>query len=514
MTKYILAHDLGTSGNKAALFSQNGKMIGFRTFSYDTDYFNGNWAEQNSGDWWKAVCETTKKILTDYQINNEDISVVSFSGQMMGCLCVDRNGIPLRKAIIWADQRAKRQEMQLQERISPSAYYKITGHRNSASYGLHKFMWIRDNEPEIYENTYKILNAKDYIVFCLTGHIYTDYTDATGNNCFDINTQQWSQQIIEYSGIDISKLPEIKPSTFVAGGVTAKAAQVTGLKEGTPVVLGGGDGLCANIGAGSYKVGRTFSYVGSSSWIATTSEKPLFDEEMRTITWAHVVPGLYSPNGTMQTAGGAYSWIKDTICTYENELAIRNRQNVYEIINKEAMQSKPGANGIVFLPYLLGERSPRWNPEAQGAFIGLKMQNNRNDIIRSVLEGITFNLSIILDILRKQVDIKEMLVIGGGAKGSVWRQIMADVYNVEIKVPALLEEATSLGAAVTGGVGIGLFKDFDVIDSLIDIECSHYPNPDYLNVYTDAKRIFEECYFALQDVYSSMTQIYKNKNSL
>ena len=192
--------------------------------------------------------------------------------------------------------------------------------------------------------------------------------------------------------------------------------------------------------------GQTFSYVGSSSWIATTSETPVFDPQMRTVTWAHIVPGLYAPNGTMQSAGGSYAWLKNQVCRYEAAEAERMGVSPYDLINREIEQSPIGSNGIIFLPYLLGERAPRWNPDAKGAFIGLKMENERRDLLRSVLEGVTMNLGIILDVLRAQMPIdRELLVIGGGAKGKVWRQMMADVYDARIKSPVLLEEATSMG---------------------------------------------------------------------
>ncbi len=504
MGKYILAHDLGTSGDKATLFSESGKLLGSMVSSYDTFYFNSTWAEQDALDWWNAVCRSSKSLINSLKINPAEIAVVSFSGQMMGCLCVDKKGNPLRRSIIWADQRAQRQAEQINERISQKDFYHIAGHRNTASYGVQKLMWVRDNEPEIYEQTYKTLNAKDFIVFRLTGKFYTEYSDGNSNACFDILNLKWSDRIIEYAGIDPEKLPELKPSTFVAGGVTGEAAKATGLAEGTPVVLGGGDGVTANVGSGSISPGKTYCCMGTSAWITTTSEKPIFDEEMRTVTWAHVIPGLYAPNGTMQYAGGAYSWLKNTICKMESYDAGLHGKSPYDYMNEQVEKSPAGANGIIFLPYLLGERAPRWNPKARGAFIGLKSENQRSDILRSVLEGITMNLSIILEILRKQVEINEILVIGGGAKGAVWRQIMADVYNAKIIVPALLEEAGSMGAAVTGGVGAGLFKDFRVIDKFLEINEIRLPNKDSVAAYGPVKELFDECYFALEKVFAKM----------
>ena len=504
--KYILAHDLGTSGNKATLFSEEGRLVGSTVYAYGCHYFNDNWAEQDPGDWWRSICDTTRSLIARTGVDPADIVAVSFSGQMMGCLCVDREGRPLRPSIIWADQRAQAQQAAIGEKISLYDYYHIVGHRNAASYGLQKLMWVRDNEPDIYRRTYKTLNAKDYIVLRLTGRFLTEPSDASSNACVDLETLSWSERIVDLSGIDGEKLPEIVPSTHVAGGVTRAAAEETGLKPGTPVVMGGGDGVCANVGAGSVRPGKTFSYVGSSAWIASTSDRPVFDEQMRTVTWAHIVPGLYAPNGTMQSAGGSYAWLKNQVCRYEAAEADRRGVSAYDLINEEIAQSPIGANGVVFLPYLLGERAPRWNPDAKGAFLGLKMENERRDLLRSVLEGVTMNLGIILDILRSQLTIDEILVIGGGAKGAVWRQMMADVYDARIAVPALLEEATSMGAAVTGGVGVGLFDGFDAIDRFIQVEKTHEPDPAAVAAYAPVKELFEACYQAMLPVYEKMAR--------
>lgn len=505
MAKYILAHDLGTSGNKATLFSDVGKLIKSEVQSYPAHYFNDTWVEQNADDWWDAVCKSSRRLIVSSGINPSEIGAISFSGQMMGCLCVDHQGKPLRPSIIWADQRAQKQAAQIEEYISQKDFYHIVGHRNTASYGVQKLMWIKENEPKIYEQTYKVLNTKDYIVFKLTGKFFTEPSDANSMACFDLMKCEWSQELIGYSGIDADKLPEIKPSTYVAGGVTAEAAQLTGLAAGTPVVMGGGDGSVANIGCGSIAPGKTYCCMGTSAWITTTSEKPIFDEQMRTVTWAHVIPGLYAPNGTMQYAGGAYNWLKETICLKECHDAAQKGASPYDYMNSQIESSSVGSHGVIFLPYLLGERAPRWNPDAKGAWIGLKPENTRGDILRSVLEGVTMNLGICLDILRTQVDIDEILVIGGGAKGAVWRQMMADIYNAKVLVPELLEEAGSMGAAVLGGVGTGMFEDFTAINKFISINKTLEPNMEAVEAYKPVKELFDACYFALEDVYKKMS---------
>ena len=323
-------------------------------------------------------------------------------------------------------------------------------------------------------------------------------------DCFDLNRLTWSDELISYAGIDGDKLPEVKPSVFVAGGVTKEAAGQTGLAEGTPVVLGAGDGVTANVGAGSIRPGKTYSCMGTSAWITTTSEKPIYDPQMRSVTWAHAIPGLYAPNGTMQTAGGAYSWLKNTICLDETRRAELKGVSPYDLINEEIEKSVPGANGVLFLPYLLGERAPRWNADAKGSFLGLKAETTRADLLRSVLEGVTMNLAIVLDILKTQVEIDEIMVVGGGAKGRVWRQIMADVYNTRITVPAVLEEAGSMGAAVIGGVGAGIYRDFDAIDRFLEVVDVQEPDPDAAEAYRPVRELFDNCYRALCQVYPQM----------
>jgi len=503
--KYLLAHDLGTSGNKATLFTVEGALVKSIVYSYETYYFNGNWAEQDAEDWWKAVCFTSNEIVKG--IDKDDIIAVSFSGQMMGCLCVDRDGKPIRRSIIWADQRAVKEMNDIKERISDERYYHITGHRISSSYTLQKLMWVKKNEPQVYADTYKVLNSKDYIIFKLTGRFVTDYSDGTGTNMVDLNNLKWSDEIIGKMGIDGDKFPELKESTYVVGNITEQASKETGLSQKTLVVCGGGDGVCAAVGAGCIKEGVAYNVVGSSAWISITTEKPIYDDEMRTFNWAHIVPGLVAPCGSMQAAGVSYSWLKNVICTSEVLGAEKLGVSPYKLIDEEIEKSPVGAKGLLFLPYLLGERSPRWNPNARGAFIGLKAEHKREDISRSVLEGVTLNLNVILDVFKRNCDIKEIVVIGGGAKGKVWRQIMADIYGVKILKPNLLEEATSMGAAVTGGVGAGVFKNFDVINKFIKIEDEQYPIDENSQKYEMMKQIFEDCYNSLINVYNKLAEL-------
>lgn len=503
--KYIVAHDLGTSGNKATLFTTDGKLVKSKTYSYDTHFFNGNWAEQNPLDWWKAVCKSTKELLKD--VNADEVKAVSFSGQMMGCVCVDSEGTVLRDAIIWADQRSVKEAEELKSKIDMEEFYHITGHRISPSYSIEKLMWIKNNEPEVFNKTYKMLQAKDYIVYRLTGNFATDYSDASGTNAFDLNDFKWSDKILAAANINKNLLPKACPSTEIMGEINKEVSEECGLPVGTKVVIGGGDGMCASVGAGSVKEGVVYNYLGSSSWIALTTKKPIYDKQMRTFNWAHIVPGYISPCGTMQAAGNSFSWIKQTIGDYEKLMAEKDDLDVYELINSEIEKSKIGANNLLFLPYILGERSPRWNENAKGAFIGLKMEHSKKDMYRAVIEGIFYNLSIILDIFKEHIKIDEINVIGGLAQGSVQRQIMADIYDVSINKLNYLEEATSMGAAVTAGVAIGELKGFEEIDKFIAKEDVISPNKENQLVYDKLKKLFNESYEALINVYDGLANI-------
>jgi xylulokinase len=507
MSKYILAHDLGTTGNKATLYDADGVLVGSAFYGYDTEYAHPNWAEQNPEDWWRAVCASTQALLQQTKIRPQDVAAVTFSGQMMGAVPLDRAARPLRNAIIWADQRAVPQERWLGERIDPAEVYRITGHRLSASYSLCKILWLRDNQPEVYAATYKFVHAKDAIVARLTGQFVTEPTDASGMNLYDLDAWDWSARIIEVAGLDADKLPALRRSIDVVGEIQPQVAGEVGLPAGTPVVIGGGDGMCAAAGAGVVDEGAAYNYIGSSSWIALATRRPIYDPAYRTFTWAHLVPGLYSPCGTMQMAGGSYQWARDQLGYQEKQAAQALGVSPYELLSLTAQQSPPGARGLIYLPYLLGERSPRWNPRARGAFIGLTVRHTRADMVRAVLEGVTMNLRVILEAFTSQgARIDAMRVIGGGARGRFWNQLMADIYGVPVQRLAILEEATSMGAALAGGIGVGLYKDFSMSQTMNAVAETFQPHPAARAVYAQIYPIFEAAYHALLPIYDQIAE--------
>lgn len=508
--RLILTHNLGTTGDKAVLYDEQGEIVRSWLTRYKASYSDGNRVEQNPQDWWNAVCESTRNVMRG--INEKSIAVVSFSGQMMGCLCVDKAGDPIGNAIIWADMRAQLEADALNEVIDENQFYRITGHRISSAYTLSKLLWIKNNLPEVYQKTAKVLQAKDYIVYRLTNRLLTDYSDATGTNLFNLTNREWSRTILSITGINRDLLPEAVPCTTIAGHISLEAAGATGLLPGTPVVLGAGDGLCAAIGAGCTEPRDAYLYFGSSAWIGVTSREPFFDPALRTFNWAHVDRDLVSPCGTMQAAGASLDWQRDQLALVEAIQAETQGCKVQDLIDLEVRQSPPGANGLLFLPYLLGERSPYWNPAAKGSLLGLNKKHIRADIFRACIEGVVLNLKIIWNTMQPVVDSKELVLTGGQSSSDVNKQIVADVLGIPVVTHNHLRDSKNFGAAMIGGVGIGLFGQVSDVRSLLRMEEAFQPNPVNTAFYNRLLPVFEDSYHALKTIYGQLDQVKWNEN--
>ncbi|MDD5017561.1 MAG: FGGY-family carbohydrate kinase [Eubacteriales bacterium] len=505
--KYLLAHDMGTSGNKATLFSEQGELIVSFVYPYKTNFFNGNWVEQDPADWWDAICKTTKMITK--AAPSAEIAAVSFSGNTMGCLCVDKNGEPLRPSIIWADQRAVAEAAEIGRKISEQEFFRITGNRISPVYSLAKFLWVKNNQPQIYVNTYKILNSKDYIIHKMTGRFVTDPSIAGLGMGMDIWTRKWSDELIEKVGLDFDMFPELLESTSIVGGVNATAAEQMGLPAGIPVVCGGGDGACASVGANATCPGTAYCCMGSSSWIQYTGKDVYEPEDRRKlINVAGTEPGTMHVVGAMQAFSLSYSWMCDELCAAEKLQAQKDGMSVYDLINEQIASVAPGSDGLLFLPYLLGERCPWWNPDAKGVFLGIEREHKHANLLRAVMEGTVYNLNLIIKSFKEiGADFNELTVIGGSAMSRVWRQIMADIFEMDIVKLNIVEESSSLGAAVMAGIGAGIFKDYSTIDLFIEKESVERPNSANFETYRNMQEIFEESYHALTGIFNKLSVI-------
>lgn len=488
----IIAHDLGTTGDKATLVSVDGQILATVTETYGVHFGTGGVAEQSPHDWWNAVARATRRLLESSATAPSDIEAVSFSGQMMGVVAVDRHDEPVRPAIIWADTRAQRQTAQLVERVGMERAYAITGHRLNPTYSLPKLMWMRDEEPDLFAQTTCVLQAKDYIVLRLTGVRVTDPSDASGTDAFDQATGTFSDEILAAADIDAGLWPEIAASTTVVGTVHARAAHETGLAEGTPVVLGGGDGPMAALGAGVIDADSgAYAYLGSSSWVSISTAQPMHDPAMRSMTFNHVVPGRFVPTATMQTGGAALQWITD--------LLVPDGSDRYERVLDGAAGALASAEGLYFLPHLLGERSPYWNPNARAAFVGLAMHHGPAHLARAVLEGVAFTLEAGLDAFRAQgATIAGIDAIGGAARSGALLGVFADVWGMPVTRRDIVDEAGAIGAAVVAGVGVGAIDDFTAVTRFSAQDERHDPRPEAAARYANDIDEFRRAYAALE----------------
>lgn len=486
MPKYIVAHDLGTSGNKASLFRDDGTLIKSETCAYPTYYPYLNCAEQNPEDWWNAVCETTREITKN--VDKKDIAVISFSGQMMGCLCVDDQGVPLMNSIIWSDGRAADEALDIINKMGMEKSCYIAGQRISPNYTLAKLRWLKNYKPDIYRKTYKVLQAKDYMVYKMTGRMVTDPTDACYTQAFDIHAGQWSDEMLACASVRADIFPKVVPSDSVVGELCEKAANECSLLSGIPVVAGAGDGSAAHIGAGCVENNQTYVSLGSSSWIMTATDRYIFDEKCRMQAERHVVRDKYVFGGTMQTGGLSASWAK-------NELLGKRYSHNY--VKKMIGKSSPGANGVMFLPYLMGERSPWWNADATAAFLGLRITSSKSDMVRAVFEGVCYNLRMILDIIRQHLDVREIVLIGGGARNTAWCRMIADIFGMPVLLSGNENESTGIGAAIIAGVGVGLFRDYTIVKEFIQIRQRLLPNLRLQETYSKNVQVFMEVYHSL-----------------
>lgn len=465
----IIAHDLGTTGDKASLHQADGRLVAAVTVRYGTRFAAGGVAEQNPADWEDAVATATRRLLADTGTDPDAVQAISFSGQMMGAVLLDAAYRPVRPALIWADHRSSAQAARLIAELGAEPAYRLLGHQIHPTYSLTKILWVREHEPEVFARVAHVCLAKDYIVQRLTGRLVTDPSDASSTNAYDQRDGRWSERVLAAAGLEPGLFPEIVPSTTVVGELSAGAAETVGLRPGTPVVLGGGDGPLAALGAGVIDPeDGAYTYLGSSSWVSLSVAEPLHDPKMRTMTFDHVVPGRYVPTATMQTGGAALDWI--------TELLRPGDEHRHEELTRAAAEAD--TDGLYFLPHLLGERSPYWNAAARGVFVGLARHHGPAELTRAVLEGVAFNLyTCVLAFREAGHPVDRVDAIGGGATSDLWLRILADTWGAVVRRRRIGEEANSLGAAVTAAVGVGLVPDFGVARGLSDVTAEFTPDP-------------------------------------
>jgi len=493
MGSYVIAYDLGTGGNKASLHDAEGRCVSSCFVPYQTQYPESGRHEQRPMDWWRSVVQSTQELLKGCDVDHDEVICCGISGHSLGVIPLDTEGKLLcHSTPIWSDSRAGRQAEQFFEKIDEVEWYMTTGNGFPAAlYTAFKIMWYRDNEPEMFERIHKVIGTKDFINYRLTGRIVTDYSYASGSGAYDLLKWDYSDALIEATGLPKNIFPEIVPSTQIIGSLTAKAAEQLGLSQQVRVVCGGVDNSCMALGARAFKEGRTYNSLGSSSWIAVSSARPLLNEKTRPYVFTHVVPNMYTSATAIFSAGSSFRWLRDTLCRDLTGESADAESNVYDAMTKLAESSPVGANRLLFNPSLAGGSSLDASANIRGAFIGLDIGHKQCDVIRAVMEGITMGLRVALDELRRLTQLSdEMVVVGGGSRSTLWRQIYADVYNMRILKTSIDQQAASLGAAALAAVGSGLWPDFEKIDQLHELQHTAEPIPSNNSKYEQMLGVF------------------------
>jgi xylulokinase len=505
----ILAFDLGTTGNKATLFDETGKAVASAFRPYETIYPKAGWAEQRAEDWWNSVCESSRELVAHREIDAGDIAGVGFSGHMMGCLPVDAEGRPLFNSLIHSDGRSEPQCAALRERFGDEDLYRLTGNRIAPQYTLPKIMWLAENHPDVFTRTAKFLQAKDYVGFRFTGRLgVTDYSDASLAGLLDIEKREYAADLLEAAGVPRDAMPELVPAATVIGQVTGEAAAATGLREGIPVVIGGGDGACATVGAGALTPGEAYNYGGGTSWISMVADRPLIDPEMRIFNLLDLDPEKANVLGTMQCAGSSFEWFANEVGALETELEKKSGKNRFENLGRMAAKIRPGSEKLFFLPYLMGERSPIWDSQARGVFFGLSLSHTRAHMARSVLEGIAYALRSICDVLEDLGGpISALSFIGGMSKGELFGEILASVLNKRLLLPSHPGEATSRGAAIAAAVATGMLSSYEDARPWIPVESRIEPDPEMVAKYEPYYEFYRSLYPALKERFHDAGEI-------
>lgn len=503
--EYLLGVDLGTSGTKTVLFDVDGNVIASKTVEYPMYQEKNGWAEQDPLDWWNAAVETIRAVVTESGVDNADIKGLGISGQMHGLVMLDKDCKVLRRSIIWADQRTAKECEEITERVGAQRLIEITANPALTGFTASKILWVRNNQPEIYAQCAHILLPKDYVRYMLTGDFATEVSDASGMQLLDVPNRCWSDEILEKLDIDKALLPKVYESPEVTGVISEKAAKLTGLKPGTIVVGGAGDNAAAAVGTGVVEDGKAFTTIGTSGVVFAHTDKLSIEPQGRIHALCCAVPGAWHVMGVVQSAGLSLKWYRDNFCSAEKEAAAGMGVDPYYLMDQQAAKAPIGCNRLLYLPYLMGERTPHLDADCRAAFIGLNTIHTKYDMLRAVMEGVTYALRDSVEILREMGgDIDCMLACGGGGTSKVWRQMLADTFNCSVRT-AVSKEGPALGVAILAGVGAGIYPSVqEGCRRVIRLNEPQEPIAENIPQYETYYRMYTKLYPALKDFYKEL----------
>ena len=493
---YILGLDVSTTGSKALLIDKKGEVLGTASSPHTLSTPKPLWSEQDPDMWWQAVISSIRSLIAQTGIDSNEIDAIGLTGQMHGLVLLDVEGKVLRPAILWNDQRCQAQCDEIHERVGKEKFIQISGNVALTGFTAPKILWVAENESEVYSQVSHVLLPKDFIRYKLTGELAMDKADGSGTVLFDLKARDWSEELLETLNIPREWMPPTFEGPDITGRVTGVAAALTGLAPWTPVTAGGGDQAAGAVGVGAVEPGIVGLVVGTSGVIFATTPAPLIEPEGRLHAFCHAAPGLWHFMGVMLSAAGSLQWYRDTLAP----------EMSFDELLQEAESVPAGSEGLLFLPYLSGERTPHPDPLARGAFIGLTLRHSRGHMTRAVLEGVAFGLKDSFNLIRNAglEQISQVRASGGGTKGALWRQILADVLESEL-VSVNTTEGGAFGASLLAGVGVGAWSDVaTACRETIHITGKTMPNPANFQAYRDNYEIYRGLYPLLKNTFQQL----------
>ena len=504
--KYWLGIDIGTGGSRALLVQAGGSVVkGVTSAHEDILMHQPLWAEQRPQDWWNASRQAVRQLLAESGVRGDEIAGIGLSGQMHGLTLLDAQDQVIRPALIWCDQRSQEQVDWINARAGKDMVLEQTANPVLTGFTAPKLLWVRDHDPASYERVRRMLLPKDYIRFCLTGEYASEVSDASGTALFDVVGRRWAMPLIEKLGIDANILPEVVESPQTTGRISKLAAQETGLRVGTPVVGGGGDQAASAVGNGIVESGLVSCTVGTSGVVFSHLDEAAYDPSGRVHTFCHAVPGKWHVMGVTQGAGLSLQWFRNQLATGLAEEAAQKGVEIYDLLTDEAAGVPAGAEGLYWLPYLMGERTPHLDAYARGGWVGLTAKHTRGHLVRAILEGVAYSLNDCLGIIESLgASVEAVRASGGGAKSPLWRTILAGVFSKPIAT-LQTQEGSAYGAALLAMVGTGAFGSVEEACSQSIIEQRRdEPDPALTAAYGRCYGTFRDLYPALRDLYPEM----------
>ncbi|MBZ5656267.1 MAG: xylulokinase [Acidobacteriia bacterium] len=493
----FLGIDVGTGGTRALIIDEHGRVVA--SGSEEHVPFASpqlGWAEQHPHDWWRACGLAVQRALDALGASRDEIACVGFSGQMHGAVLLDARDEVVRPALIWCDQRTEPQVQELSDLFGVDRLIHLTCNAPLTNFTLTKLLWVRQNEPRNWERVAHVMLPKDYVRFQLTGERAIDMADASGTLLLDVAQRKWSSEVLSRTGIDQQLLPTLWESPEVCGRVSARGAEATGLRVGTPVVAGAGDQAAGAVGMGIVRPGTVSATIGTSGVVFAATDVPALDRKGRIHTFCHAIPGRWHVMGVTQAAGLSLRWFRDRFGA-----GLEDGRDPYERLCEEAAAAPPGCDGVFWAPYLMGERTPHCDPNARAALVGLSATHTRAHVIRAILEGVAFSLRDSFTIFREMnVPVDRIRLGGGGARSTLWRQIQADVYGHAVEV-VQAEEGAAYGAAILAGTGAGNWRSVDeACDAVVQTAHEIQPNPKSSAILDGAYRTYRRIYPALHQI--------------